>query len=90
MQRMYDNGVSPSVTHDYKAQASNIAEADHRHCFDGEIFTDGVAKDADPSTDYSIHAQVWAALCGASNQLLASETFFFYHAETHRTRQGAI
>ncbi|KAH7349064.1 Six-hairpin glycosidase-like protein [Pyrenochaeta sp. MPI-SDFR-AT-0127] len=49
---------------EYVSRADSVVEAILEHCFDGEFFTDGLARQAEP-TDYSQHCQVWAVLCGA-------------------------
>lgn len=50
---------------EYSSRADALAQAVRNHCFDGEFFTDGLAKQA-ASTDYSQHSQVWAILSGAA------------------------
>jgi hypothetical protein len=70
--QMYQQGVTGSVTHDYGERASNVARAVRAKCFDGEFFTDGLATDADPAVDFSVHAQVWAILGGSADSAEAS------------------
>ncbi|KAM0415877.1 hypothetical protein ACHAPT_013139 [Fusarium lateritium] len=50
---------------EYTSRADTLAQAVRHHCFDGQFFTDGLAKHAGP-TDYSQHSQVWAILSGAA------------------------
>ncbi|PVH74596.1 glycoside hydrolase family 78 protein [Cadophora sp. DSE1049] len=49
------------VAEEYKQRAIEIAASIRQHCFDGEYFTDGLAKSA-PNSECSQHNQVWAIL----------------------------
>jgi hypothetical protein len=58
---------------EYSVRAQAVVEGIRKHCFDGELFTDGLARDANVNVDYSPHSQIWAALCGATTGAEASE-----------------
>jgi hypothetical protein len=48
----------------YSDRAKQTIHEVREHCYDGKFFTDGLAKDADHSRDYSPHSQIWAVLSG--------------------------
>ncbi|CEL06432.1 hypothetical protein ASPCAL09609 [Aspergillus calidoustus] len=56
----------PGMAEEYQIRANAIKGALIASCFDGRFFTDGLAANSDPASDYSQHAQVWAVLCGAA------------------------
>lgn len=60
-----------STANEYTCRANLLTEAVKRHCFDGAIFTDGLARSADRDLEYSVHSQVFAVLCGAASGSLA-------------------
>ncbi|EPS36192.1 hypothetical protein H072_10349 [Dactylellina haptotyla CBS 200.50] len=55
-----------SLAEEYAARANAVVKAIREHCFDGNFFTDGLAKPAHVEDDYSVTSQVFAALCGAA------------------------
>lgn len=55
------------VAQEYERRANDVTAAIQAHCFDGEFFTDGLAKNPVPSQEFSEHCQVWAVLAGAVN-----------------------
>ncbi|KAL2836297.1 Six-hairpin glycosidase-like protein [Aspergillus pseudoustus] len=54
------------VATEYLERSRRVADAIRKHCFDGEFFTDSLASGSDPRVDRSQHSQVWAVLCGAT------------------------
>jgi hypothetical protein len=56
-----------TVPKEYRTKADSVVRAIQKHCFDGEFFTDGLVRNANPSEDYSPHSQIWATLCGAAS-----------------------
>lgn len=56
----------PALASEYLSRADSIVEAIQKHCFDGNIFTDGLASVSKPDEDMSQHSQVWAVICGAA------------------------
>ncbi|KAL2843340.1 Six-hairpin glycosidase-like protein [Aspergillus pseudoustus] len=57
---------------EYTWRADSITTTVQKHCFDGEFFTDGLATEPVPNSDYSQHSQVWAILSGAAGPDISS------------------
>ncbi|KAG4435636.1 hypothetical protein IFR05_008883 [Cadophora sp. M221] len=60
-----------STADEYTSRANVVLEAVKSHCFDGAVFTDGLARPGDRQLEYSVHSQVFAVLCGAASGSLA-------------------
>ncbi|KAH6662236.1 Six-hairpin glycosidase-like protein [Halenospora varia] len=56
----------PALASEYLSRADSVVAAVQKHCFDGNVFTDGLASMSKPEEDMSQHSQVWAVLCGAA------------------------
>jgi len=61
----------PSVAQEYLFRAESIVAAIKEHCFDGELFVDGLYDTARYTPTYSQHNQAWAVLSGAATGELA-------------------
>ena len=55
-----------SLAFEYLSRADTVVSAIKIHCFDGQVFTDGLSFNLNPEQDFSQHSQVWAVLCGAA------------------------
>ena len=70
LQRMiylYQKQGETNLANQYEAQSKAIVNAIKKYCYDGnfELFTDGLSANIDSKSDFSLHNQVWAVLCGA-------------------------
>ncbi|KAH7075726.1 Six-hairpin glycosidase-like protein [Paraphoma chrysanthemicola] len=63
--RVVDLAGRPALAADYMARSGNVIDAVRKHCWDGSVFTDGLAITADYAQDISEHIQIWATLVGA-------------------------
>lgn len=56
----------PGLSEEYKKRRQPLIEAIHKHCFDGQFFTDSLNSIRDTNVHpYSQHCQIWGVLCGA-------------------------
>ena len=68
--------------------ARRVTDAVRQHCFDGQYFTDSLSASSDPAVDRSQHSQVWAVLCGATEDEETSQDLLRRSLDRATTHSG--